>query len=85
MLVTWLSGGLVGVPREETMSDDNVKTQRTEFGFQFGAALVECLASDKKERNAIIGLTTPKHKFQIHVTKTGKVRIYTNGMEVLHG
>lgn len=58
---------------------------RTEHGIQFGAALVECLASDDKRGWVAIGLETPKHKFQIQVTKTGKVRIFTNGFEVLHG
>lgn len=67
------------------MSDPNLKPERTDCGFQFGAATVEAFASDKRRGIAVIGITTPKHKFQITVTKTGKVRIYTNGMEVLHG
>ena len=62
-----------------------VKRERTDCGFQFGAATVECFASDEKRGVAIIGLTTPKHSFQIYVTKTGKVRIFSKGMEVLHG
>jgi hypothetical protein len=59
------------------------EAKRTEYGFQFGAAKVECLASDEKKGYVYIGLETPKHKFQFYVTKSGKVRIYTNGMEVL--
>lgn len=63
-----------------------IKRERTECGFQFGAATVECVASVGSRGDiAIIGLTTPKHSFQIYVTKTGKVRIFTNGFEVLHG
>ena len=61
------------------------KRERTDFGFIFGAANVSCLASDKRRGVAVIGLETPKHKFQFVVSKTGRVRIYLNGMEVLHG
>jgi hypothetical protein len=63
----------------------NIERKRTESGFQFGAALVECWATDDKRGTAVIGITTPKQVFQFYVTKTGKVRIYTNGFEVLHG
>lgn len=61
------------------------KRERTDFGFIFGAANVSCLASDKRRGVSVIGLETPKHSFQFVVTKTGRVRIYSNGMEVLHG
>lgn len=61
------------------------KRERTDFGFIFGAANVSCLASDKRRGVAVIGLETAKHSFQFVVSKTGRVRIYCNGMDVLHG
>jgi hypothetical protein len=49
----------------------------TEFGFEFGAAKVERFCQEKDGR-VVIGLTTPKERMHIHVTKTGQVRIYSS-------
>jgi hypothetical protein len=46
-------------------------------GFEWGAAKIERLFSDKKEGWVTIGLSTPKAELQIYVTKTGKVRIHS--------
>ena len=51
----------------------------TQFGFQFGAALVERAASHKEAVTVMV--TTPKGSLQIYVTKTGKIRVYSNGHE----
>ena len=59
--------------------------RRIEHGFRAGAATVEYHAADEKTGAVYIGLHTPKHSFEIRVTKTGKVRIFSKGMEVLHG
>ena len=58
-------------------------TKRTPYGFQFGSATVSCMCSDQRKGWVIIGIETPKHKegqgLQVYVTRTGKVRIYSNG------
>ena len=61
---------------------DGIKSLRTPYGFQFGAAKIECIFSDDKKHTATFGLYTPKHDMiQIYVTKTGKVRIHDNNGE----
>jgi hypothetical protein len=61
----------------------------TQYGFDWGAATVERWASDEKKGWIVIGLRTPRHKdgLQIHVTRTGKVRIFGNHSEwkPIHG
>jgi len=55
-----------------------------QFGFKFGAANVQRLASDDKKGWVYIGVLSPKPKESIHVcvTKTGKTRVYKNGIEI---
>jgi hypothetical protein len=50
----------------------------TQYGFEFGAATLTRVAEDKKKGWVFMLLTTPRHPdgFQIHVTRTGKVRIF---------
>ena len=57
--------------------------KKTKYGFEWGAADVMRYCSDEKEGWVILGIETPKHKdgVQIYVTKTGKVRIYADGVE----
>jgi hypothetical protein len=62
---------------------ENVIATRTEYGFKYGAADVECLASDLKRGWVAIGVKTPKMNLQIYVTKTGKTRLYVNGLEMV--
>ncbi len=57
--------------------------KRSEHGFDFGAAKVEALASDKKSGWVMVGVTTPKMRVQVYVTKTGKTRVYVNGLELV--
>lgn len=55
----------------------------TQYGFDWGAAkLTRGFCDDKKGWVTMI-LTTPKHPagIQIYVTKTGKVRIHSEGGE----
>ena len=53
--------------------------EETKYRFEFGAAKVSRLISDKKGW-VVLGLETPKHKagneIQIYVTKTGKARVF---------
>jgi len=51
------------------------------YGFSWGAAKVERLASSVKEGWIILGITTPKEDMQVYVTKTGKVRVWSPGGE----
>ena len=62
---------------------DTLKCERTPFGFKVGAADVQYMASDGKKGWAVVGVTTPKSRVQIYVTKTGKVRVYRDGVELV--
>ena len=51
--------------------------QETEYGFEYGAAKVSRMTSDKQKGWIILQIETPKSPdIQVYVTKTGKVRIY---------
>ena len=45
------------------------------YGFIFGSAKVERIASVENKGWAAIGITTPKAYIMVYVTKTGKIRI----------
>ena len=53
--------------------------ENTQYGFNYGAAEITRILSDKKTGHVTLGLKTPKRAIQIYVTKTGKVRIFSNG------
>jgi len=57
--------------------------KETEYGFEYGAAKISRLFSDEEKGWVTLSLETPKypgHKaIQIYITKTGKVRISSNG------
>ena len=55
----------------------------TKYGFSWGAADIERCFSDEKKGWVTVLLKTPKHPvgIQLFVTKTGKVRIASNGGE----
>lgn len=60
----------------------NIHYEETEYGFEFGAAKVTRLTSDTEKGWVVIKIETPKYKnngLQIYVTKTGKIRIFSNG------
>ena len=50
--------------------------QETPFGFDWGAAKITRCFSDDKKGSVTLELKTPKEDLQIHITKTGKVRIH---------
>lgn len=51
----------------------------SKYGFEYGAAKVDRLFSDEKKGWVTIGVTTPKASIQVYVTKTGKVRVFSDG------
>ena len=55
----------------------------TKYGFEYGSASVERMFSDERKGWVTIQITTPKHKsgIQVYVTKTGKVRVFSEGEE----
>ena len=55
--------------------------EETTFGFNWGAAEITRCFSDPEKGWVTLQLKTPKEEIQIYVTKTGKVRIHSNGGE----
>lgn len=57
--------------------------EETQYGFNYGAAKVTRMFSDAKRGWVTLGVETPKHKspIQVYVTKTGKVRVFADGVE----
>ena len=53
-----------------------IKTETTQYGFNFGAAKVQRLCSDEKKQWVVFSIVTPKEQLQVYVTKTGKVVIH---------
>lgn len=51
----------------------------TEYGFQFGAALVERCAELRGA--VVVTVTTPKGRLDVYVTRTGKTRVFSAGQE----
>jgi hypothetical protein len=60
---------------------DYIKSERIDYGFEWGAAKVERFCSDEKKGWVLLGITTPKHRLQVYVTKTGKVRVHDGSGE----
>ena len=60
-------------------------TVTTQYGFNFGPAVVERLCSDDEKGWVYLSVKTPKinQGIEIYVTKTGKLRVYRNGKEML--
>lgn len=49
------------------------ESKTTQYGFQYGAALVERYASHKGY--VIVGIKTPKQRLELTVTPTGLIRV----------
>jgi len=54
----------------------NIEFKELKYGFKFGDTTIERHMSDEKKGWVVLGVETSKHKLQIYVTKTGKVRIH---------
>lgn len=71
------------------MSEQEMETRRavrceeTAHGFVFGAAKVTRMSYDPNNASVWIGVTTAKYPYgiQIYVTRTGKVRIFSDDAE----
>lgn len=59
-----------------------IKYEETMYGFNYGAAEVTRIHSDPKKLSVVMMVKTPKHSLQIHVTKTGKVRVWDGHKEM---
>ena len=61
-----------------------MKVEQIPYGFKFGAAEVERLMSDEAKGWVYIAVNTPKtgQSVNVYVTKTGKTRVYKNGVEL---
>ena len=61
------------------------KTEITQYGFNFGPAVIERLCSDDSKGWVYLAVNTPKETqgINVYVTKTGKLRVYRNGKEIL--
>lgn len=55
---------------------------RTPHGFAFGAADVSADAGDERG-NVWIGIAGKRAKLTVHVTPSGMLRVWMNGMQVL--
>lgn len=57
--------------------------KETKYGFEFGNATIQRLMSDDKKGWVTIGIGSSKYppgkEVQIYVTKTGKIRIFSDG------
>lgn len=57
--------------------------QETQYGFEYGSAKVNRLYSDEKTESVTIGIDSQKSRVQVYVTKTGKIRVYKDGNELI--
>lgn len=61
----------------------DIPVHLTDYGFQYGDALVERIHKDPKDGSVVLGLKTSKtgknNMMQIRVTRTGKINIHHNG------
>jgi hypothetical protein len=60
-----------------------VKFEEIQYGFKWGDAEITRIFSDDKKGSVVIQVSTSKKKnLQIYVTKTGKVRLFYDNMEL---
>lgn len=55
------------------------------YGFEYGSAEVTRLCSNEGRGWVVIGIDTPKTNVQIYITKTGKVRVWCDHVEMVEG
>ena len=71
------------------MSEEKTYFQEIQYGFEWGALSVERACSDVKKGWVYLTLSTPKcnrtnnKQFDIYVTRTGKIRIFSGGKELM--
>lgn len=58
-------------------------TKRTQYGFRFGAALVECCSALPEDRVVITVTTDSGRKLNIYVSRTGRsLRVFESQKEL---
>ena len=55
--------------------DNRINYKETTFGFEYGSARVERIASDGKKGWVYFSILTPKNILYLYVTKTGRVKV----------
>jgi hypothetical protein len=58
-----------------------INYKETTYGFEYGCAEITRLFSDEQKGWVTLEVKTPKEDIQIYITKTGKVRIHSEGKE----
>jgi len=58
-----------------------IHAANTQYGFEFGAAEVTRIHSDKKTGAVYLGVKTPKTEICVYVTKNGKLRVFEGNNE----
>lgn len=65
--------------------NNGIYYKETRHGFEYGNAKVTRWGSDEKKGWVVIGIESDKYKenkaIQVYITKTGKIRINSNGDE----
>lgn len=61
-----------------------MRSEDTQYGFIYGPATVERSASDETKEWVYITIHSPKpnQKVAVYVTKTGKTRVFKDGVEL---
>ena len=61
-----------------------MKTEATQYGFDWGPATVIRCMSDAAKGWVYLSIESPKvsQQVSVYVTKTGKTRVYKNGVEL---
>jgi hypothetical protein len=59
-----------------------VNFKQKDYGFEWGSIDVQRQCSDEEKGWVSLGVKSPKADVQIYATKTGKVRIYLDGVEL---
>ena len=63
------------------MSED-VHFQEIPYGFEYGSAEVTRICSDKKKGWVLMKVDTPRGRVEVYVTKTGKIRVWKDSVEM---
>jgi len=66
------------------MEQEHIRSELTQYGFNWGAASVERMMNDVGKGWVYIAVNSPKQEqsVRIYVTKTGKIRVWKNSIEL---
>jgi len=56
--------------------------KETGYGFEWGAASIERISSDNKTGWIVVQVKSDKGSVQVYVTRTGKIRVFSNDKEL---